>query len=465
MTTDDRRATRGFIQALGLRDVVLMTVVAVVSLRWIPFAARAGASSILLWLLACAAFFLPLATALIVLSARYPEQGGMYAWTRRAFGPLHGFICGWCLWVNNLFYFPSLLLFGAANALVLGGREWQAFAESHAYSLAFVLAGIWLTVGINVVGLKSGKWVQNIGTVGVWIPAGLLIGAGAIALPTTGSATSFSAEQAVAPFRAASLETLALWSAMCFAFSGFEIASYVGQEVKTPEQTLPRGVVIAGALIAAVYIVGSTALLIALPSEALDERSGITDAVDLVASRMDLPALGWLTGGSLALAAFAGTFSWMAGAARVPFAAGVDRAMPEWLGRLHPRYRTPHLALVTQGVLSTAIFLASVFLTITGSRSSIRDAYDVLVNLTILIYFVPYVYLFLAVPKLVTGISRRVQMAMLAGAASTLTSLGLLFVPPAGTGDVLNYEVSLIAQSAVVLLVGLFFYRRSTRAA
>jgi amino acid transporter len=457
--------TRGFIQALGLRDVVLMTVVAVVSLRWIPFAARAGASSVLLWLLACAAFFLPLATGLIVLSARFPEQGGLYAWTRRAFGPVHGFICGWCLWVNNLFYFPSLLLFGAANALALGGGSWQALADNHAYSITFVLAGIWLTVAINIVGLKTGRWVQNVGTAGVWIPAGLLIGAGSIALVTTGSATSFSPGSVTAPFGEASLETLALWSAMCFAFSGFEIASYVGQEVKDPERTLPRGVLVAGGLISAVYILGSTALLIALPPAALDQRSGITDAVDLVASRMNLPALGWLTGGLLALAAFAGTFSWMAGAARVPFAAGVDRAMPEWLGRLHPRYRTPHLALVAQGVLSSGIFLASVFLTVTGSRSSIREAYDVLVNLTILVYFIPYVYLFLAVPRLVSGASGAVKAAMFTGATATLISMGLLFVPPAGTESVLNYEANILVQSALVLLAGLFFYRRSTRAA
>jgi amino acid transporter len=452
-----------FIKALGLRDVVLMTVVAVVSLRWIPFAARAGAASVVLWLLACVAFFLPLATALIQLSSRYPDQGGLYAWTRRAFGPRHGFVCGWCLWVNNLFYFPSLLLFGAANALAIGGGPWQALADNHAYSIAFVLCGIWLTVAINIIGLTSGKWVQNVGTIGVWIPAALLIGAGAVALGTTGSATSFSTTAMFSVWGSDSFGTLALWSAMCFAFSGFEITSYVGQEVRDPERTLPRGVLIAGLAISAMYILGSTSLLIALPADALHDRSGITDAVDLVGSRLRLPALGWLTGGLLALAAFAGTFSWMAGAARVPFAAGVDRAMPSWLGRLHPRYRTPHLALLLQGTLSSGIFLGSVFLTVTGQRTSVREAYDVLVNLSILVYFVPYVYLFLTVPRLIAGSTIAVRAAMWVGIGATLVSIALLFVPPAGTESVLNYEVNILVQSGLVLLSGLFFYRRSTR--
>lgn len=456
------RAT-GLIESLGLRDVVLMTVVAVVSLRWIPWGARAGPSSVSLWLLACATFFLPLATALIALSRRYPAQGGVYVWTRDAFGPVHGFICGWCLWVNNLFYFPSLLLFGAANVLALGGPGWQSLADSPAYAVTTVLAGIWLTVGINIVGLRAGKWVQNIGTIGIWIPAVLLIAAGMIAISTVGSATAFNVVNLVPDLsRSDSLGTIALWSAMCFAFSGFEITSYVSREVRDPARTIPRGVLLAGAAIAAVYILGSVSLLVALPAEALHERTGITDAVDMVSSRLHVPALGGVTGGLLALAAFAGTFSWMAGSARVPFAAGLDRAMPEWLGRLHPRYRTPHLALLLQGALSSGIFLSSVFLTVTGARSSIRDAYDVLVNLAILVYFIPYVYLFLAAPRLVKG-SRAMRAAMIVGIAATVISIGLLFVPPPGTDSVLNFELGILFQSAAVLASGLLFYRRGRR--
>ena len=108
-------------RVLGLWDLVAMNIVAVVGLRWITRSARAGESSVTLWILAWLLFFLPLAAAVIELSSRHPEQGGLYAWTRRAFGPVHGFICGWCLWVNNLFYFPALLLFAAANLLLLFG--------------------------------------------------------------------------------------------------------------------------------------------------------------------------------------------------------------------------------------------------------------------------------------------------------------------------------------------------------
>ena len=325
-----------FIAALGLRDVVLMNLVAVVGLRWITRGARAGAPSVTLWALACLTFFVPLAAVLMELASRHPDQGGLYAWTRRALGPVHGFVCGWCLWVNNLFYFPALLLFAAANALLVFGDRFAALAESPAYSVAFVLAGLWFCVGINILGLKTAKWLQNVGSIGTWIPATLLIVAGAVAFATFGSATSFAPTELWPD--GDYFSTLSLWSAMCFAFAGFEITSFVGQEVKDPKRTIPRGILIAGVATTVIYMLGSASVLVAVPSTALAERSGIADAIEIVSQRVGLAGLGGLTGALIALGALAGNSSWTAGAARVPFAAGVDRVMPSAFARMHPKY-------------------------------------------------------------------------------------------------------------------------------
>jgi glutamate:GABA antiporter len=447
----------GFIKALGLRDVVLMNVVAVVGLRWIARGARAGPASVTLWALAWIAFFVPLAVACSTLAKRYPEQGGVYTWVRRAFGPGHGFICGWCLWVNNLFYLPSVLLFGAANFAAIGGERWQAMGTARWYSVVFVLAGIWIAAGINIIGLRLGKWLQNAGSLGVWLPVGLLMGCGAFAFARFGSATPFTADSMVP--RGNLLDTVSLWSAMCFAFSGFEISSLIGQEIRDPERTIPRGIFIAGAATTVIYIAGSASVLVAVPVSSLRELSGITDAVQLVAGRVGLTGLGALTGGLLALNALAGTASWTAGAARVPFAAGVDSAMPRSFARLHPRYRTPYIALVVQSIAASAIFLASVFFSVAGRATSIQETYDILVNLTILIYFVPYLYLFLAQVRLLPETPR--ALAFL-GFAATAISLALTFVPPPGS-NALTYEVNLVAQAGLMLGVGLGLYGWSRR--
>jgi amino acid transporter len=246
---------------------------------------------------------------------------------------------------------------------------------------------------------------------------------------------------------------------MCFAFSGFEITSLIGQEIENPERTIPRGIFIAGIATTVVYIAGSASVLFAIPVSSLKELSGITDAVQLVAGRVGLTGLGALTGALLTLNALAGTASWTAGAARVPFAAGVDSVMPAAFARLHPRYLTPYLALIVQSIASSAIFLGSVFFTISGRSTSIQEAYDILVNLTILIYFIPYLYLFVAQVRLLPGSSH--ALAWL-GFGSTAISLALTFLPPPGS-NVLTYEVNLIVQAGVMLAIGGGLYMWSRR--
>ena len=464
-----------FIKALGLWDVVAMNIVAVVGLRWIARSARGGAPSVTLWLLAWAVFFIPLTAALVELSSRYPEQGGIYAWTRRTLGQLHAYICGWCMWVNNLFYFPSLLLFAAANfALVLGPRG-EGLAENRTYSVVFVLGFLWLTTGLNILGLAAAKWLQHLGNLATWIPSALLIACGAIAFATFGSATSFAPSELVP--REDVLATMSLWSSMCFAFSGFEIVSMVGQEVKNPRRNIPVGTVLSGIAVTVIYILSSASVLVAVPASALVERSGIADAIDLVTQKLGLAGLGATTGLLLAVGSIGGTNSWVAGSARVPFAAGVDAALPSAFAKLHPRYRTPHVALIVQAAAASVLFLASVFDVFGTGETSIQGAYDVLVNLTILIYFVPYLYLFIAWVRLraaetappaaeamqMPGGMAAVWVTATCGFVATMIAIALVFVPPPDTENVLSYEVNLAGQSLLLFAIAFVFYAASAR--
>ena len=462
-------------RVLGLWDIVAMNIVAVVGLRWITRSARAGESSVTLWILAWLVFFLPLAAAVIELSSRHPEQGGLYSWTRRAFGPIHGFICGWCLWVNNLFYFPSLLLFAAANVLLLFGPAADGLTDSRFYAVTFVLVALWGCVGLNLLGLGAGRLLQSVGSISTWVPAALLIVAGAVAFGTSGSASSFSAANLLP--RSDILGTLGLWSAMCFAFSGFELGALISEEVKDARSTIPRAILISGAVVTVIYIAGSASVLIAVPAETLKELSGIADAVDKAGVQLGLVGMGAITGGLVALGALAGNNSWFGGSARIPFAAGVHKVLPPAFARLHPRHHTPVVAIVVQGVVASAIFLASVFVSVSGGSTTIQEAYDILVNLTILVYFVPYLYLFPTLIRLrtvaadgdqpgvvrVPGGTAGLWFVATAGFLATATSIALVFVPPPDTVNVLNYEANLIGQSALVLGAGVALYWWSAR--
>src|SRR5260370_11704145 len=156
----------------GLGGVVLSNTRVIVGARWLTTAAsQFGLASLGLWLLAMVVFFLPSAIAVRELADIDPGAGGIYRWGRRAFGPLHGFVAGWGYWVNNLFYFPSLLVTTAAIAAYAAGPRFVHLGDNNAFIALVALAGLWLAVGMNVVGLRVGKRLPNLGGHRPWLPA------------------------------------------------------------------------------------------------------------------------------------------------------------------------------------------------------------------------------------------------------------------------------------------------------
>src|SRR5207244_661397 len=129
-------------------------------------AGRDGPASLVLWVIAMVIFFLPSAMAVRELADIDPGEGGIYRWATRAFGPRHGFLAGWGYWVNNLVYYPSLLLTSGAIVAYVGGPGFVHLAENKWFIAAFSLGNLWIAVGLNLVGLRVGRWVQNLGAYG-----------------------------------------------------------------------------------------------------------------------------------------------------------------------------------------------------------------------------------------------------------------------------------------------------------
>src|SRR6266513_3800962 len=141
-------------RVLGFRDLLLFYVVTSFSLRWVATAAAAGPSALVIWVIAALGLYVPLVFTVLELSSRYPEEGGVYVWSKRAFGPYAAFITGWTYWGSNLPYFPGLLYFGAANALFIGGAAWQSLSSNRLYFIAVSTIGLATAVTMNVVGLN-----------------------------------------------------------------------------------------------------------------------------------------------------------------------------------------------------------------------------------------------------------------------------------------------------------------------
>ena len=144
MTKD---TTPQLVRALNLRDLVLFNLVAVIGITWVATAAKAGPSALTLWLLAAILFFVAQGLAVIQLSSSFPEEGGIYAWTKKEFGEGHGFVCGWCYWINNMLFYPTLLLSAAVTATYIFGKGESGLADNWTYVLPFTLIALSLEIG------------------------------------------------------------------------------------------------------------------------------------------------------------------------------------------------------------------------------------------------------------------------------------------------------------------------------
>jgi glutamate:GABA antiporter len=440
-------------RAMGFWDVVLFLVAAVVGLRWITTAAAAGPSSLVVWAVAFAAFFVPLAVTVIDLSRRYPEEGGLYVWVKHAFGDFAGFVAGWMYWCSNLVYLPGLLYFSAANALYIGGSSWQSLSASAPYFIAVSLGGLGLALWLNVVGLGVGKWLHNAGGLGTWIPIGFLVAFGALALARFGPASPVSAGDFVPSTR---LGYMVFWSTIAFGFAGLETASLMSEEIVDPARTIPRAIVAAGAIITGIYMLGTAAVVFALPPGQVSSLSGFMAAIQQTGDRVGLPGAAALVAVLVTIGNFGGVGAWLAATARLPFVAGLDRTLPAAFGRLHPRWGTPHVALYVQ------VAGAAVFVVLGQAGTGVQGAYDALVGIGVISYFIPYLLLFAAMIKLARERPIARLLAWL-GLVVTFVSIALACVPPDDSTDPVLAVVKVLGSSAGLLLVGGFLYMRSRR--
>ena len=378
-------------RVMGFWDLVLFYIVTSFSIRWIATAAAAGPSSILIWVIACVTFFVPLAYCTLRLSSLHPQEGGLYIWTKKAFGPFAGFITGWNYWGSNLPYFPSLLYFAAGNALFIGGASWQGLSSNSTYFIVFSVIGLGLAVGLNVVGLDVGKWLHNVGALSSWIPALLLVIMAPIAWFRFGAATDISLTSMLPGTQ---LKDIVFWSTIAFAFSGVESASVMADEILDAKRNIPRAVILAGAIMTLFYIAATTSILIAVPQSQVSGLQGFTQAIDAVATRVGMQSIVPLIAAMVSFSALGGVAAWFAAAGRLPFVAGVDHFLPAAFGRLHPKWGTPYVSLLTQAAI------ALVFIFLGQAGTTVKGAYDVLVSMSVIAYFIPYLLMFAALPKL-----------------------------------------------------------------
>ena len=434
---------------------MLLFVVAVFNLNVVPSIAANGGVTVWLWIISLLLFFWPQGIAVIELAHRYPGEGGVYLWAKEAFGDFHGFLSGWCYWTNNMLYVPTVMLYFVGVSVYVLGPGHQGLADNKIFASIASLTLLAALTLFNILGLGVGKWINNLGAIGTFIAAAVLIGLGIVIWSRLG--TTITAADFKIP--ANPKFVLNSFGVICFGLVGLELASVMGDEIQDPRRTLP-GAVAWGGLISGALYVGATLTLLIAVGKNVNVLQGIVQAVTHMAAQV---GLNWLTVPfalmlSLSIAGIGS--AWMGGSARIPFVAGLDSYMPSWLGKVHPRYATPYAALIVQGIVSAVL----VILNFAGA--GVQETFQKLLSLAVVLQLVPFVYMFGALVKFAVtesmpkGQYGRVTMflAGLSGFLTTILGIALVFFPAQQITSIWSYELWMFGGTLFFVGLAAFFF-------
>lgn len=445
----------GFRKELGLRDLALTQILYVVGSGWVGTAAKLGTSHVVFWCLAIALYYLPQAAVVIYLNRLMPLEGGLYQWARVGLGQALGFMTAWNLWAYTVTVMAQFAVVIATNLAYLIGPAGAAMTGGPWYTpTVSTLAIVSLTL-VSVLGLRVGKWLQNVGAaahiltfVGLIIVPFIALRRGVIESyhPLSASMPAFT------PFSLNIFGKMALG-----ALSGFEYVAILAGECRSPARTIGRSVVVAVPIIALMFILGTSSTLALVPQDKIDLVSPIPQTLTigfqgLGFAGLIVPALIFF----LVLRQIGTVTLIFAGNSRLPMVAGWDGLLPPWFTRLHPRFRTPTNSILLVGAITLAFTLAGQI------GVGLQEAFQLLENVAGILYAFTYLSLF-AIPIFAAGrLAQRpplwLRLAAMSGfAVSALYSVLSIF-PIIDVASWQVFAVKILAVLAATQVVGAALY-------
>jgi amino acid transporter len=211
----------------------------------------------------------------------------------------------------------------------------------------------------------------------------------------------------------------------------------------------------------ALYVGATLTLLVAIGKNDINVLQGIVQAVSHMAGKV---GVAWIIAPfavmlSLSIAGIGS--AWMGGSARIPFVAGLDSYMPAAMGKVHPKYATPHVALIVQGIVSLVLIVLN--FTLSGG---VQEAFQKMLSAAVVLQLVPFLYVFAALIKFAVRGSLQgcygrgtLMFAGIAGLITTTLAIVVAYFPAKQITSLWKYEVSMFGITlGFIALAGFFFY-------
>ncbi len=424
---------------IGLLPLTLINVIAIASLRDLPQMATYGLGSVFFYTAATLFFFLPVSLVAAELATGWPERGGIYIWVREAFGPTWGFVAVFLQWFQNLCWYPVVITYAAAS-LAFGIAPTPAAAADLAGNKAFIVTAIlvifWSCVLLNLRGLRFSSAISSIGAFsGVLLPGIFLIGFAAVHLITGGTANLSLSEKDLVPDLTQPSD-LTFGVSVFLAFAGMEMTAAHAREVDRPGRSYPLAIAMAAGTILLVFVLGSLSIAVVLPASRIVLQTGVVTAIYELLHPHGLDWLARLFAIMLAAGVVGSVSAWVVGPSKGMLAATEDGHLTPWFSQTNAS-GVPVRILWIQGAVVTMLCLAFVL------QPTVAAGYFMLSDLTIQLYLVMYIMMFLAALRLratAPGKERpyRIPGGMIGigvvagiGIAGALLAIIVGFVPPA----------------------------------
>lgn len=336
-------------KVLGLRDLVLFTVSAILLLDTLAASASIGSSSLFWWVFLGVIFMLPIGLITAELGTAYPEEGGIYVWIRRGLGRRWAARAVWAYWVNTAIWLPSIFILFAGVFSRLAGIALSIEAQ-----IGIGIALAWLTAALDMVGLKIGKWVPNLGAAFKMIIFGVLIVAGW----RYGQANGFANEISAEAFRPKLEDSLRYVPAIVYGMVGFELVCAAGGEIRRPARDLPASVLISGAIVLGFYLFATLGILAAIPADEINIVEGLIDTLALFFA--EIPGgniIVALLGAGALFTFFSNGATWAMGCNRATAEAASEGNLPRLFALRHPGHGGPVGAAALMGVVCTLVLV------------------------------------------------------------------------------------------------------------
>jgi glutamate:GABA antiporter len=362
-----------------------------------------------------------------------------------------------------MFFIPTLLFYLAGILAYAGGSKLAGLADNRLFFFVLTVGLLWLVTFANIRGVGVGKWVNNAGGWGTMIAASVLIALGAITVFNKGvsiPSSSFAVEKI-------DLAILSSFGVICFGLVGLELGPVMGDEIRDPQRSVPLGIFRGGVLSGFLYVGATLALLLAVPQSEVKVVQGILQAVDKMTAGLGvswiLAPLAFLMAASIT----GSTSAWLSGSARIIFVSGIDRYLPRALGAVHPKFQTPHIALMAIAALSSLLVSMSFI------GASVKEAYLTLLDLAVVLQMISYLYLYASMARVAFGKDAsaglygktRLRFAAVSGLAATSVGMMVAFIPSRQIDSIWRFELKMFSTCLVFLALagGLFYYYSRSR--